>query len=81
MRPFPSYVLTDAALEANASVVAVAVLSHAVAQQFSADTVARLVEISERSPPRLSASERQFLRDAISTADLAEIELSRESAA
>ena len=57
--------LTDAALSANGSVIAVALASHPLAVQFGADSIEALAAISERSPPAVSPAEWQFLRDAI----------------
>lgn len=77
--PLPNYQLTDAALEANASILAVMVMTHPVAAQFGADTVAALAAISERCPPSVSCAERHFLRDALALVEQAEIAASREA--
>lgn len=78
MKPFPCHAISDRALEANASILAVAVLSHPVALQLGGETVTKLAEISERSPPHLSVEECAFLRQAIAAADAAEIAANRD---
>ena len=65
--------LTDTALAANSSIVAVALAAHPLSQQFGSDSIAALAAIAERSPPTVSAGELAFLRDAVRVVEAAEI--------
>jgi hypothetical protein len=70
---------SDAEIEANASLVAAAVLTHPLSIHLGVDTVAVLAAISERDPPAASQSERTFLRGAVTLLHAAEILAGREA--
>ena len=71
----PSIPTDTTEFEANASLIATAVLTHPIALQFNRATVAALSAIAIR--PTSSKAERELLRRAVTIIDAAEITASR----